>query len=467
MQSALSLLILAVIGADESPSRVQPPVTLPVICKPRTGEATEPTIWKLSMPEAIRISLDKAETVRIISTGGSTGECDAGCTVEGKAPTPLQISRVSAATNPWQFKSEVMAHIRSVEQQYWSLAQQYTQLNAAEKAAELAEAVLKREQSALESGRGTVADVAEAQQRLEQFRLDLVTKTSDVITTERQLRKILGLPASDNRRIVPTSAPREDRREEDWDDSRDQMMASQPDIIRQREVVSTAEEVAQVARDWGWLAEGEAEGAALACVRQALETARRQREYLEQVVHQSTHSLARFFLEVDTNYKQFQTAARLRSAAAQRLEAQQAFYEEGRITIDRYFDAVSQYVSARALEAQYKTAYNVAIIALEEARGTLLKARNIQVVDAPRPCPADLGRSIANRGDSDPAVVPASHEHEDASPRATGDADGSATTLKFELSVGGKHPRLIRGELKITPRKTAPGKSVSTPGCNP
>ena len=30
--------------------------------------------------------------------------------------------------------------------------------------------------------------------------------------------------------------------------------------------------------------------------------------YLEQVVHQTTHSLARFFLEIDANYKQFQTA---------------------------------------------------------------------------------------------------------------------------------------------------------------
>ena len=49
----------------------------------------------------------------------------------------------------------------------------------------LGEQILKREQSELEVGRGTRADVAEAQQRLEQFRLDFVTRTSDVITTER------------------------------------------------------------------------------------------------------------------------------------------------------------------------------------------------------------------------------------------------------------------------------------------
>ena len=41
---------------------------------------------------------------------------------------------------------------------------------------------------------------------------------------------------------------------------------------------------------------------------------------LQQVVHQTTHSLARFFLEIDANYKQFKTASRLRAAAALRLD---------------------------------------------------------------------------------------------------------------------------------------------------
>ena len=101
----------------------------------------------------------------------------------------------------------------------------------------------------------------------------------------------------------------------------------------------------------------------------------RQRAFLQQIVHQTTHSLARFFLEVDANYKQFKTASRLRAAAAQRLEAQKAFYEEGRITIDRYLDSVAQFADAVAREAQFKTTYNISIVALEEAKGTLLGVR--------------------------------------------------------------------------------------------
>ncbi len=63
----------------------------------------------------------------------------------------------------------------------------------------------------------------------------------------------------------------------------------------------------------------------LANTRQAQYILLRSRAYLQQVVHQTTHSLARFFLEIDANYKQFKTASRLRAAAAQRLDAQRAF----------------------------------------------------------------------------------------------------------------------------------------------
>jgi hypothetical protein len=123
----------------------------------------------------------------------------------------------------------------------------------------------------------------------------------------------------------------------------------------------------------------------LANTRSAQYVLLRQRAYLQQIVHQTTHSLARFFLEVDANYKQFKTASRLRAAAAQRLEAQRAYYEEGRITIDRFLDAVSQYAQAVAQEAQFKTTYNISIVALEEAKGTLLAYNNIAVAEGPQP----------------------------------------------------------------------------------
>ncbi len=162
---------------------------------------------------------------------------------------PIVIARLNADAAVWRFKAEVMAHVRSIEQQYWSLAQQHVQLWSAEKAVELAREIVNREQAELVVGKGTVADVAEAQQRLEQFNLDLVTRTSDVITTERQLRNILGLPPADNRRIIPVTPPTEMRLQPDWDSSLAQMVTFQPDIVQQQLLVRIAELQLLVARN--------------------------------------------------------------------------------------------------------------------------------------------------------------------------------------------------------------------------
>ena len=98
--------------------------------------------------------------------------------------------------------------------------------------------------------------------------------------------------------------------------------------------------------------------------------------------------LARFFLEVDSNYKLFKTAGRLKAAAKQRLDAQAAFYENGTITIDRYLDAVNRWATAVAQEADFRTRYNTSIAALEEAKGTLLAYDNIALAEGPWPAKA-------------------------------------------------------------------------------
>jgi hypothetical protein len=63
-------------------------------------------------------------------------------------------------------------------------------------------------------------------------------------------------------------------------------------------------------------------------------------------------------------------------------------YEEGRWTQDRFLDAVATYATAVANEAQYKTTYNISIVALEEAKGTLLAYDNIAVAEGAHPAKA-------------------------------------------------------------------------------
>ena len=105
------------------------------------------------------------------------------------------------------------------------------QRDSSEKAVHAGQEILDREKDDLATGRGTAADVAEASQRQEQFNLDLVTRTSDVITTEREFRNVLGLPQADNRRIVLATDPTAELVDFDWEICLGEMMYQRPDIV--------------------------------------------------------------------------------------------------------------------------------------------------------------------------------------------------------------------------------------------
>lgn len=313
----------------------------------------------MSLAEAIRIAVDNSN-VRVIGYSahnlGVGGEHQPKSAVSPK-PDPsrsvgMVIGRRDRDGASWRLKRELITLCRTAEERYWNLAQARAQRWASELAAQSGKEILHRETVELQNGRGTAADVAECSQRLEQFNLDVVTRASDVITSERQLRKVLGLPASDSRNIVPVSTPVEAKVEYDWGRCLAEMLNEEPEIAFIKRVIGGG---AHAKTD--------------------------QNETLHTAVNQRTHSLSRCYLEVDSNFKQFQVAARLRRAAADRLTAQRSYYEEGRITVDRYLDAVSQHATAVATESQYKTTYNISIVSLEEAKGTLLAFNNIAVVD--------------------------------------------------------------------------------------
>lgn len=372
----------------------------------------------------------------------------------------IVVSRLNSDVAVWRFKSEVMAMVRSIEQQYWVLAHKYVQLWSAQTAYDLSENLLEDVVANQEVGsrRGSRRDLADAQVQVEQARLNLVAATSDLLYTERQLRNILGLPPADNRRIVPTSEPTAARLDPDWEASLAQMISFQPDIVQAQLFVRVAELQLLISRNQllpvlnfdllyqfnglgnnldnayasmtggGILAfdpitqlQQRQAGlnsvpnlynnfqtwqagftfqmplgfrGPLANTRAAQYALLRQRAYMQQIVHQTTHSLARYFLEVDANYKRFKAAQRLKEAAWVRLDYNKARYDAGdrdpstseeAVTIRVLIDSINQWTDAIALEAQYKSTYNTSIAVLEEAKGTLLAYDNIAMAEGPWP----------------------------------------------------------------------------------
>jgi outer membrane protein TolC len=478
----------------------------------------------MTLRNATSIALDNSEIVRLIFAGPS------GLPIDGCFGPPLPkpeppivdgvkvdksyfvIARRDADASIWRFKADVMALVRSVEQQYWNLAQAHVALRAADRAVNMAKDVVQRENAELfrHGCRGTnIADIADAVERLEQFSLDLVARTSDVITAERQLRYILGLPPIDNRRIIPVTPAIEQQIVFDWETCVGEMMKKQPDIVQQQARARVAELQLLLARNQflpelslntlrqlkglgqrldsteavvtgrllralqsviaekdrlaGSDGDPEDDGSfinwqaaltyqmpmgrsPLSNTRGAQYTLLRSRAYQRQVVDQTTHSLARFFLEIDANYDQYRTSKRLTDAAAKSLEAQQAYYDLGRITADRLLDAVRQYATAVATESRYVATYNISLAALSEAKGTLLADRDVVVAEKRRTHPSC--HAACDKKDDQAKL--ASLEPPKSAPEAKSQpSDAKRRSWTSSISIGGDKPTQIKGTISV------------------
>jgi hypothetical protein len=343
MPFALRLLTATLLACHTPPGAPDP-------IAPRRAEAEVPAAWNLSRNDAIRIALERSKAVRIIAPGARPAE-------------PMVIGRVDPEADPGRFSAEVMALVRSVDERYWALAEQKIRQWGREQATALYEEILEGEQAKYSDGSGAVPNVAESEEQFRQSQLDLADAVAATDAAELRLREVLGPAPADDRKIIPTTPPREGGAKPDWDSCLLEMQRHHPEILRQGRMLDATRARRLAAKG----------------TRPDDSEIRRNEELRTQVVHEATHSLAKAFLEVDTNAKLMKTSGEARKAAEGRLEARRAEFERGAINIDRYLEAVSRWAAALALEGQSRARYNTAIAALEEAKGTLLDAANIAV----------------------------------------------------------------------------------------
>jgi hypothetical protein len=171
------------------------------------------------------------------------------------------------------------------------------------------------------------------------------------------------------------------------------------------------------------------------------------------------------------------------------LDSQRAYYEDGRITIDRVMDAISQYTTAVATGAQHLSNYNTALAALSEAKGTLLVDRNIVVEDGcqhrteddharadqqaktasfepdktsdtevsrPKPTPSaalKIGTASCATGSG------ATCCRAETNPART-ETSAARKTWKFTISIGGSLPLQVEGNVSLdeSAKPVAPGR---------
>ena len=225
------------------------------------------------------------------------------------------------------------------------------------------------------------------------------SRKADADKAERQLRQLLGLPLSDSREMIPVDHPIKLHVVFDRAESLEIMKQTLPDIIQQKEITDLA--TRKLAETRKAFADGSLKpeirndsdvnlastqppsrsNHPLANTRAVQYAVIRSQEGLDQVVRQTTQALDLALRAVETEYQGYAKTRRLRNAGEQRLNSQRAYWEEGRITADRYLDAVEQYLTLLTSEHHHLAAYNAALAVVSECRGTLLEDQNIVVTE--------------------------------------------------------------------------------------
>ncbi len=207
----------------------------------KADEAQE--IWPMRLREALDLGLRKCPSIRVTYApgwwlpigcfDGPPPEIDRRPVPKGATPSSIVVEPVGSHAAPPRIKAALTKIIRSVESEYWRLAVAHVALWAADRTVVHALDVIEVEEAFGDPDcPQDLDDFITVQRRLRQFENDLLDRTADVIAAERQLRSVIGLPESDNRRIIPITPPIEAPLVFAWGTRPDGIPTNPPSLLR-------------------------------------------------------------------------------------------------------------------------------------------------------------------------------------------------------------------------------------------
>lgn len=333
--------------------------------------------------------------------------------------SPILIARANYEQQIKDFQSQVHTLLRDVELAYWQIVFTYQDLYSRQTGMEQALATWQKEKNKQEVGTGAVPDVAQAREQYEFFRAARLQALSRVLAAERDLRRLMGLPPDDDRRIIPADVPTVAEYQPHWQLAVSETMDFRPELAGQRFLVRAAElevlrqknglypdltlsgtySITGLDNQWDQsirtLANGQfttwvlgaryrqqiGERAAHASVRRANLALARERATLRNLEHTYLCDLHEAYQNVVTYYELIQVQKDRREAAAQQLEAREQFYKLGKTTIDVLLQAQTTFADALRDESQAIVQYNQSLARWEFAKGTILVNDNVLLVE--------------------------------------------------------------------------------------
>jgi outer membrane protein TolC len=332
---------------------------------------------------------------------------------------PIVIARLNTEQSFFQYKDSVQELVRSVIAAYWNLVQARIVVWAARIQVEQSGEAFHRAEAQLKTGLAALSDVAQARVTYSNFKATLIADEANVLTQERVLRNVLGLPPNDDRKIVPVSAPTTERLRPGWDAVVRLAEQRRPDIVELKIITEADQQRLVQAEDqtlpklnavasytWNGLEGIMPNGQELstgpgqytnwsvgvnfsvplglrqgrAQVRQERLTIARDRANVEQGIHAALHQLASTMGDLDSAYEQYLAFKETRDAATTNLRTQFDLFKQGgpkSVIYLNVLQALNDWGNAVSSEAQQLLAYNIALATLERQTGTILETHGL------------------------------------------------------------------------------------------
>lgn len=154
---------------------------------------------------------------------------------------PILVAQAEQEQSQHEFQTQLQKILLDLKNAYWQLYGAERDLQTRREALAAAEKFLRGEHEKLRHGESDVASVAQAEAQTEQFRIDHLQAYRRRLDAERELRRLMGLPPADNRRLVTSSQPQIEIPEIDWGDSVRRATALRPELAAQQAVVQAAQ----------------------------------------------------------------------------------------------------------------------------------------------------------------------------------------------------------------------------------
>lgn len=161
-----------------------------------------------------------------------------GRTVEGGG---ILITRIRFDQSRAEFEKRVNALLINVESAYWNLYSSYWTLYSREQALRQAYEAWKISNARFQAGRIGIAELAQTRGQYELFRSNRISALGVVLENERQLRKLMGMPAEDQTRLVPSDKPTLAPYKPDWHMGLKEAMAYRPALRQARDELRIAQ----------------------------------------------------------------------------------------------------------------------------------------------------------------------------------------------------------------------------------